>query len=232
MDDITKEDYPYQCAECGVPLEGGERVTCGCHASLCASCSVQWHDGHCETPLSIVNFYRGKVPDPKGRTIEQMWQFTDEGLERGHTYIQWLFPLREPSPHNPEALTLDQSTEDIFAGSQDGQVGPDYELQASLYKSFAMMMRFYHLRISVDEWDPRKVVIEKAEAGRLHWISPMNHNYLRLTRIMTSCRLLGLPEYSQALFDCLIKIAEDTPVISPTTLRYWHEAVGRDAAGP
>lgn len=226
MKDITKDDYPYSCEECGVPLEGEERKTCGCHSSLCSGCLSQYHK-ECETPLTIVNFYRGKVPDPMGRTIENMWGFTDLGLERGHTYIQWLFPLREPSPHNPSALTLDKATEEIFAGSEDGQVPEDYELQTRLLRSFEMMMRFYRLRIVADEWEPRKVVIEREpEAKRLHWISPMNHNYLRLTRIMTSCRLLGLPEYSQALFECLMKIAAENPVISPTTLRYWHEAVG------
>jgi len=89
------------------------------------------------------------------------------------------------------------------------------------------MLRFYGLE-------------ETRTAGVLHivrsarfperarvWLSPGNHNHLRLTRIMTSLGELGLPERARALWECLSQIAVDFPDrVTPTTLAYWRSAGG------
>jgi hypothetical protein len=59
------------------------------------------------------------------------------------------------------------------------------------------------------------------------WLHAGNHNHLRLTRILTSLRLLGLDDQSRALFLCLEQIAGGHPhAISATTLDYWRRAAG------
>ena len=54
----------------------------------------------------LVRFYRGDAPDARGRTLDDILAWDDEQLEAVHDYIQWLFPLDEPSRFNPDAPLL------------------------------------------------------------------------------------------------------------------------------
>jgi len=45
----------------------------------------------------IVGFLEGKTPDHRGRILAMLLQQTDHQAETTHDYIQWLFPLDEPS---------------------------------------------------------------------------------------------------------------------------------------
>jgi hypothetical protein len=58
-------------------------------------------------------------------------------------------------------------------------------------------------------------------------LTPNNHNFLRLTRIMKSTTLLGLPSYAQALLACLedLYAGEAGATIGPRTMRYWRQAL-------
>ena len=51
------------------------------------------------TPL--VAFNLGEAPDHRGRFVGEILQQDDDWLEATHDYIQWLFPLREPSQAVP-----------------------------------------------------------------------------------------------------------------------------------
>lgn len=45
----------------------------------------------------ITNFLKGTGKDKQGRTLQDIWNFSDEQLESTHNYIQWLFPLINPT---------------------------------------------------------------------------------------------------------------------------------------
>ena len=47
--------------------------------------------------MEIVGFLEGKTPDHRGRILAMLLQQTDYQAETTHDYIQWLFPLDEPS---------------------------------------------------------------------------------------------------------------------------------------
>jgi hypothetical protein len=57
---------------------------------------------------SILSFYSNQPIDPTSRKLEDIWKFSDDELEGCHTYIQWLFPLKEPSAFNFAAPVLDK----------------------------------------------------------------------------------------------------------------------------
>ena len=62
------------------------------------------------------------------------------------------------------------------------------------------------------------------------WLSPGNHNHLRITRILRSLSVLGLEAEARAFFDCLSEIYEDEqnkpmPAISSETMLYWRGAI-------
>ena len=47
--------------------------------------------------MDIVGFLEGKPPDHRGRTLSMVLAFSDERAEQTHDYVQWLFPLDDPS---------------------------------------------------------------------------------------------------------------------------------------
>ncbi|HET9148421.1 MAG TPA: opioid growth factor receptor-related protein [Acetobacteraceae bacterium] len=131
-----------------------------------------------------------------------------------HDYIQWLFPLPERSGFNPAAPVLSRQDIGVFRG------GP--ELQERLLNSFRMMLRFYGFRL--EEGEPPAVVPSPDHEVRMAgWLSPGNHNFLRMTRILRSMTLLGRESEAQALLACLREIYESRgeEIIGPDTLRYW-----------
>ena len=49
---------------------------------------------------ALITFYRGSGTDHAGRRIDEILSWDDAALESVHDYIQWLFPLDEPSRFN------------------------------------------------------------------------------------------------------------------------------------
>jgi hypothetical protein len=160
-------------------------------------------DGH-----SLVTFYRGESGDHAGRMIDEIWAFSLDELEDTHDFIQWLFPLPERSPVNPHAPVLDESTRAAFLA--DGSLVP------RVGRSLQLMLDFYGLAMG----DGHVVAPHASFAERCpNWLSPNNHNHLRLTRVVSSVSLLGLR-------DALLKIADAYPgLVTATTRRFWAGAV-------
>lgn len=139
----------------------------------------------------------------------------DRSLETTHDFIQWMFPLFTTSKFNPHAPVLDEDDREIFRARAD--------LRANLRKSLDRMLAFYGLPfsegLSVIDASPCMNGI----ASR--WLTPGNHNLLRMSRILSSSHTLDLEDESKALASALISIA---PVFSRSitreTLRFWKEA--------
>lgn len=164
---------------------------------------------------SIILFYLGLSPDHQGRKINQIWQWDYPQLEYTHDYIQWLFPLVEQSRFNRSAPTLTPEVIQTFRASE--------ELKINLLKSLALMLDFYGLKLVT--YPSSQIEIAKSNhylERKKEWINPRNHNYLRLTRILTCLKLLGLESYRQALFKCLNQIyQEEQSAIGLETYNYW-----------
>jgi len=142
--------------------------------------------------LRIVAFYEGNGPDDRGRSLDEILQFDDDALERVHDFIQWLFPMRERSGANPTAPRLDPAAIEAF------RTRP--QLHSALLRSLDRMLSFYGLA-----WAGDAIVRGSTFVKRSMWLTPGNHNHLRLTRILISLRVLGEEEAAQALFRCLIR---------------------------
>jgi Opioid growth factor receptor (OGFr) conserved region len=172
--------------------------------------------------IQIVGFYSGTEPDHRGRYVHEIQAWPDEQLEAVHDYIQWLFPLRERSAFNVAAPVLNPES------IQEFRTRPD--LRGNLRASFLRMMNFYGFEVRSGE----HIGVSRApnfEAKATGWLSPGNHNHLRITRILRCLTVLGLEAEAKAFFDCLSKIYEDEqnrpmPAISDETMLYWREAVG------
>jgi hypothetical protein len=163
----------------------------------------------------LTDFYSGRAPDTEGRWIQDIWDWSDDDLEVVHDYIQWLFPLKEPSQFNADAPLL---TDDDIAEFQR-----DLVLRGNLYTSFNRILAFLGLQMTVIKvteapnfWKREKDV----------WSYP-NHNWLRVTRILRSLSLLGFADQALALFRWLdATYSSRRYPITAETFAYWADAVG------
>jgi Opioid growth factor receptor (OGFr) conserved region len=162
----------------------------------------------------LVDFYRGQGTDSEGRLLGDVWGWGDDELEAVHDFIQWLFPLPEPSGYNPNAPLL--SAEDVAAFRSDPL------LQANLHKSFERILTF--LGLSLVDGTVREGPNFTDRSADV-WLAP-NHNWLRITRILRSLHLLGLEADARALFDRLTALRQSGRFpIRADTFRYWTAAV-------
>jgi hypothetical protein len=151
----------------------------------------------------IIGFLTGNTKDSEGRLLRQILAWPDDHLEAVHDFIQWLFPLTEPSPVNPEAPVLDAATISEIRGRP--------ELQDAVGASADRMRRFY--------------------AGSRHWITPGNHNHLRITRMLKCLKLCGLDREAADFFGWLSGIYQDeqqkpNPGITRRSFEFWRNAAG------
>ena len=138
---------------------------------------------------ALAAFYRGGGRDHYGRTLGDIHEFDLRELEFNHDYIQWLFPLPEPSGANASAPLL--SNGDIVAFRSDDA------LRQALRRSFELMLQFYGLDLA--DGGAGVEVVRAAhfnERSRL-WLTHGNHNFLRISRILRSLALLGCSHSSR-----------------------------------
>lgn len=155
---------------------------------------------------ALLEFYRGAGRDARGRTLAEIMAWDDARLEAVHDYIQWLFPLPEASAFNPDAPRLTQA--DIAAFHADPA------LREALAGSHAWMLRFYRLPPPGAPFAPP-------------WLTPGNHNYLRISRILRCLHLLGLGAEARRLLAQLeaLYAGGAGAVIGARTLDFWRGAL-------
>ena len=162
----------------------------------------------------LLDFYRGLGTDTEGRFLKDILDWPDDDLEEVHDFIQWLFPLPEPSQFNADAPLL--TDKDIAAFKNDPV------LQANLMRAFNRILAFLGLSLAEGKVvDGPNITVRVADA----WASP-NHNWLRISRILRSLTLLGMEAHAQALYEWLDATYPSRKFpISADTFRYWTEAV-------
>ena len=166
----------------------------------------------------LLDFYHGTATDSAGRWLRDLWQWNDDDLEAVHDFIQWMFPLPEPSQFNPDAPPL--TPDDVAAFRTDKTV------RLHLRRSFERIISFLGLEVRNDGCIGEGPNFASRAADV--WTSP-NHNWLRITRILRSLTLLGLESEAQALYACLSSFYRSRRFPIPdSTFRYWTAAVRSD----
>jgi hypothetical protein len=154
----------------------------------------------------------------RGRTLDDILAWDDARLEQVHDFIQWLFPLPERSGFNPDAPLLTAEDRAAFAA--------DEGLRERVRGALRRMLRFYGFELAEDG-GPVVRPGERWAERTASWVTPGDHNFLRISRILRSCSLLGLAAEAAAFLEALEALAEARrPVVGPVTLSYWRRAVG------
>ena len=154
----------------------------------------------------IIAFYLDfrSIKEQIGFTYWDVMGFDGNTFEGCHNHIQWLFPLKEPSQFNPNAPLVTAETLNFFMESPHipWQMDAAFKKYLSLYFMSGM--------------------------GYDTWVTPNNHNFLRITRILKSQRLFGLDSNADILYNDYLEPICKNPrynkIIGETTQKFWKEA--------
>jgi hypothetical protein len=154
-------------------------------------------------PDAIHGFLRGDGLDGRGRRLAEVLAFDDYRIEAVHDFIQWLFPLPEPSRAVPGSPVLEPE--------EAAAIRADPLALEGFRAGLARMARFY--------------------AATDHWLTPADHNHLRISRIIAATRNL-LGREAAAAFRAAIAARNEAAgrPINPTSLHHWERALG--SSGP
>lgn len=150
-------------------------------------------DDECsEDKMNNLQFYLNKYPSaPDDVYIDSFlkeWKTDYKRLERVHSYIQWLFPLREPGV-NYMASELTKKEIEAFKKNEDAK--------KRLVESYELMLGFYGIRlVNKDTGEVKRAENWKERFGNLE---RNMHNNLRITRILKSLGELGFEHYQAPL---------------------------------
>jgi hypothetical protein len=122
--------------------------------------------------------------------------FDDLQLESRHDFIQWLFPLPEPSRAVPGSPVLTEADAAALRASPAAQ--------ANLRAAAERMLGFY--------------------AATRAWRAAADHNHLRITRIVRSLRLLAGDGEADAFKAGVLELLGPEPAVNATTRSFWRAA--------
>ncbi|GAA0647943.1 opioid growth factor receptor-related protein [Brevundimonas lenta] len=146
---------------------------------------------------SILAFLEGEGTDARGRTLFDVLGFDNVALEQTHDFIQWLFPLTEPSAAVPGSPVLSQDDVEAIRASTMAQ--------CAMAAATDRMALFY--------------------ATTHDWLMPNDHNHLRITRIIRSLRLLRGEAEADAFRDAILaRVAATRAPVSARSRGYWETA--------
>jgi hypothetical protein len=169
----------------------------------------------------LVEFYGLKGADHQGRRLDQILNWNDQRLEMCHDYIQTLFPLPEGSMF-ADAPVIDEQTYLYWREHSD--------LKRNLRRAFERILAFYGFGIKWEqaEGDGRKAQISEKEGARANlarWVTRMDHNHLRITRIIRSLRVLGLGNEAEAFHGALTEVCEKYGRVGVNSQKFWRRAL-------
>ncbi|XP_061908305.1 opioid growth factor receptor-like, partial [Entelurus aequoreus] len=145
-----------------------------------------------EDKMKNLQFYLNKFPSsPDNVYIESFlkeWKNDYKKLESVHSYIQWLFPLREPGV-NYMASELTKKEIEAFKGNDDAK--------KRLVESYELMLGFYGVRLVNKETG--EVTRADNWKERFRNLEQNMHNNMRITRILKSLGELGFEHYQAPL---------------------------------
>ena len=148
--------------------------------------------------MDYLDFLSNGGTDFKGRTLESIWSFTDQQIERTHDFVQIIFPLDKPSQSTFHGHYLD--SKDTINKIKDSLIAKDNILKSSKWY-FSFLKRNIWL-----------------------WNRKYDHNQLRITRVIECLRLLVSDDEANKFYEDVLEIIKDDNKINETSLNFWNKA--------
>jgi len=150
----------------------------------------------------IYGFFAGLSPDHAGRTIHDYLEMSNETLELLHDYIQWAFPTRQPSQ-------CQAANAPLLSDEAVALVNGDMKAQGNYYAMWKRIIKFY--------------------METKHWLVDVNHNHMRITRIIESTAEFFNVETAEMFASIILNRNKDASCpINEKSVAFWLRAL--DAA--
>lgn len=162
----------------------------------------------------LLPFYRGEGRDSEGRLLQDIWRMSNAQKSAGHDFIQWLFPSFKKSNYNPNAPVLNQELANAMK--------TDPIIVANLRKSFESMLSYYGMRY--DAAQKKVLAASNLEERKRDWFHAGDHNFLRITRILSCLKAMGLKSEAKAFYDFLAHMNQTQPGVFNDALDRWTNA--------
>ena len=147
--------------------------------------------------MKLLSFLQDVGPDYRGRFLSDIWKFGDDDIEHTHDFIQWVFPLDEPSSAQPDAPVLEPAEIDLIHKS--GPATMNVEQSTEWFLGF----------------------LSRSQC----WLASHDHNHLRITRMIKSNRLLLGELAAASVREKVLKLAQKADgKISEASIAYWRAA--------
>ena len=143
------------------------------------------------------DFLTLKGKDFKGRTLEDIWSFSDEEIENYHDFIQIVFPLNKPSQATFHGHYLD--SKEVVQ-----QIKNNKDATNNIIKSSQWFFSF----------------LER----NMYWNDQHDHNQWRITRVIECLRLLVSDEEADNFYNNVLRLIKDNNQVNMTTLDFWKNA--------
>jgi len=179
-----------------------------------------------------LKFYQGEIPsrsmDKKWPedyidTIHSEWRGKYDMLERHHSWVQWLFPIREQG--------VNRDSQPLTCAEREA-ILDDAQCKERLSLSYELALDFYGFVLANRETgDLERTAKWEAQFANLN---KKTHNFLRLTRILKWLGEFGLQHYQAPLVRALAKGVFESPFLlwdmRTSLMQYFVPVVKDDAA--
>ena len=147
--------------------------------------------------MNFEKFLELEEVDFKGRTLEEIWSYSDHEIAHTHDFIQVVFPLNKPSSSSFHGYYLD---DDLLIE----KIKTNRLINQNLIKSSQWFLCFLK--------------------RNNEWRKPYNHHHLRITRVIGSLRLLVSDEEADRFYQNILGLIKDNNYINKKTLVFWENA--------
>jgi hypothetical protein len=141
----------------------------------------------------IVKFMEDKQADYDGRYLHEMWNYNDTKFDSVHDFIQWMFPLDTASKAVLNAPVL---FEDEIYDIRESELA-----KRNLLKSAERFLNFLY---KTNNWENRR-----------------NHNHKRISRMISSLRLLHSNKAADQNLMIILDLAISRSFASPNVIEHW-----------
>jgi hypothetical protein len=166
-----------------------------------------------------LRFYKNELKSsPDGDFIDSIhgkWRGNFKLLEQHHGYIQWIFPIREESAFNGDALPLQLH--------EARAIQEDPACRERVVLSYQMMLEFYGF--SLLNRETGEIARSANFEARFANLSRSSHNWLRVSRILKSLGELGFERFKLPwLLAITREVFEEQRLLGPcktSLLSFW-----------
>ncbi len=147
--------------------------------------------------MKLLSFLQDVRPDHRGRLLSDIWKFSDAQIESTHDFIQWVFPLDEPSGAQPDSPVLEPA--------EIGLIRKSAPATMNVERSTDWFIGFL--------------------ARTDDWRAPYDHNHLRITRMIRCNRLLLGELAAESARSRVLQLLKKSPhKVSETAIGFWMRA--------